>query len=100
MKPKYLLALTAQFAAYAFIATGVLTFVGAADWMPFIVMVALALFGGITPLFLNCEQCGVTYFWTRRAAEKAKGGMNLRPGYNLLLPVKPNCPNCGFNRRD
>ena len=100
MKPKYLLALTAQLAAYAFIAVGILAVVGAANWIPFIAVMGIALFGGITPLFLNCEQCGVTYFWSQSAAEKAKGRMNLRPGYNLLLPLKPSCPNCGFNRRN
>ena len=100
MKPKYMLALVAQSAAYGFIAVWVLVLFGAANWIPFAAIGALALFGGITPLFLNCEQCGVTYFWSERAAEKPKGGMNLRPGYNLLLPLRGNCPNCGFNRRD
>ena len=100
MKPKYLLAIAAQVAAYAFLAVSVLVLVGVPEWMPVLALAPLPLFSGITPLFLNCERCGVTYFWSPRQAEHAKGGMSLRTGYNLLLPLKPNCSNCGHNRRD
>jgi len=101
MQIRFILAISAQAAAYLFLLTWLLLLVGLLSIEgPITVgaVGALVLFGCITPLLLDCEQCGVSYFWDPRSAERHAGGMRLKSGYNLLKPVSARCRKCGLSR--
>jgi hypothetical protein len=101
MRIRFAIAIAAQLAAYLFLACCLLAMFGILRQLSPAQIAALAVtmvLGGLIPLFLNCEKCGVSYFWHPRAAAKHAGGMNLKPGYNMLVPVSAHCRNCGLGR--
>ena len=76
-----------------FVAIGLKLFHIPDDWRFFLafMLIGWPVIGG---LFFRCERCPASYFYDERRGNFLMGPL----GYNLLKPVKPVCPRCGFDR--